>query len=193
MEPLVLKTAGVLNLSDDELLRLCETNSELQIERDRHGHLIFTAPAGGATSNRNAALVAKLFAWNEARGGGRVFGPDGGFLLPNGAMRAPDASWIPNAHWEALSLGERTKFLPLCPDFLVELRSASDRLRPLQDKMEEWMENGCRLAWLIDIAGEQAFVYRVGEAEPERVPPFGAVLSGEDVLPGFELPLKALQ
>ncbi len=193
MDALVLKTAGVLDLSDDELLRLCSANRDLQIERDRHGNLIFMAPAGSGTSNRNATLVSKLYAWNEAQGEGKVFGPDGGFRLPNGAMRAPDASWIPNARWEAFSPEEQMKFLPLCPDFLVELRSASDRLRPLQDKMAEWMENGCRLAWLIDIAGEQAYVYRAEEEEPEHVGSFDASLSGEDVLPGFQLALKALR
>lgn len=193
MEAFVLKTAGVLDLSDDELLRLCETNSELQIERDRHGNLIFMAPSGSGTSNRITALVAELVRWNRKAGTGKVFGPDGGFSLPNGAMRAPDASWIPNARWEAFSPEQREKFLPLCPDFVVELRSPSDRLQSVQGKMAEWMENGCRLAWLIDPPEEQAYVYRRGKAEPERVGSFEEALSGEDVLPGFSFALGTLR
>ncbi len=193
MDTFVLKTAGVLDLSDEELLRLCETNSELQIERDRHGNLIFMAPSGSGTSNRNVRLLLRLESWNQDAGAGKVFGPDGGFLLSNGAMRAPDASWIPIERWERFSPEEREKFLPLCPDFVVEIRSPSDRLEPLREKMAEWMENGCRLAWLIDPKQEQAWVYRRDAAEPERTGSFDEALSGEEVLPGFTLHLRALR
>ena len=189
--PFVVNPAGVLNLSDDELFRLCAANPELFIERTSNGELIFMAPAGGESSNRNSTIVLRLGLWNEKMRSGKVFESSGGFVLPNGAMRAPDAAWIPLDRWEALSPEQRKKFLPLCPDFAIELRSESDRLRDVRDKMVEYVANGCRLGWLIDPIGGKAYVYRPGQ-EVEEVG-FDAVLSGEDVLPGFRLALSELK
>ena len=189
--PFIVNPAGVLNLSDGELFRLCAANPELFIERTSDGELIFMAPAGGESSSRNSTIVLRLGLWNEETRSGKVFGPDGGFVLPDGAMRAPDASWIPLEKWEALSPEQRMKFPPLCPDFIIELRSESDRLRDLREKMTEYMSNGCRLGWLIDPVEGKAYVYR-----PEQevdVAGFDAVLSGEDVLPGFRLTLRELR
>lgn len=185
--PLVLNPAGVLNLSDEELFRLCAANRELSIERTSDGGLVFMAPAGGESSNRNSTVVLELGLWNRETRSGKVFGPDGGFVLPNGAMRSPDAAWIPTARWEALSPAQREKFPPLCPDFVIELRSRTDRLRDVRDKMAEYLANGARLGWLIDPYERQAHVYRPGQ-EPETVG-FDVALSGEDVLPGFTLDL----
>ena len=189
--PFIVNPAGVLNLSDDELFRLCAANPELSIERTGDGELIFMAPAGGMSSNRNGIINLELGLWNRKTELGKVFDSSGGFLLPNGAMRAPDAAWIPEAKWEALNPQQREQFLPLCPDFAIELRSRTDRLRDVQAKMEEYAANGCRLGWLIDPHERQAYVYRPGQ-EPEVVG-FDRALSGEDVLPGFRLALRELR
>ncbi|MGI9174546.1 MAG: Uma2 family endonuclease [Rhodothermales bacterium] len=185
--PFVVNPAGVLNLSDEELFRLCAANPELFIERTSHGELIFMAPAGGTSSNRNSLLNRRLGNWNEETGLGVVFDSSGGFILPNGAMRAPDAAWIPKAKWEALSPEQREQFPPLCPDFVIELRSRTDRLRDLQGKMAEYVASGCRLGWLIDPYERQAHIYR--PQQDVEVAGFDGALSGEDVLPGFTLDL----
>jgi len=192
MEPIILNTSEVLTLTDDELLRLCATNRNLRIERDRDGNLIIMSPSGSNTSRQNSILNLQLGIWNRERGLGEVFDSNGGFVLPNGAMRAPDAAWIPTERWQQFSPEEQEKFLPLCPDFVIELLSPTDRLADAQAKMQEWMENGCRLAWLIDPVEEQVFIYR-RNVQPSRVDSFDDVLSGEDVLPGFTLTLEALR
>jgi len=192
MELILLNTAEILTLTDDELFRLCAANRNVRIERDRDGNLILMSPSGSNTSARNSILVAELVIWNRETNPGKVFDSNGGFILPNGAMRAPDAAWIPTARWEQFSPEEQEKFLPLCPDFVVELRSPTDRLADLQLKMAEWMENGCRLAWLIDPVEKQVFIYR-GDGLRSRVGSFDTVLSGEEVLPGFTLALQALR
>ena len=185
--PFVVNPAGVLDLSDDELFRLCAANPELFIERTSNGELIFMAPAGGESSNRNSTINLELGLWNRKTGLGKVFDSSGGFILPNGAMRAPDVSWVPLEKWEAISLEDREKFVRLCPDFVIELRSRTDRLRDVRDKMAEYRANGARLGWLVDPYERQAHIYRPGQ-EPEIVL-FGTALLGEDVLPGFTLDL----
>lgn len=192
MQPLILHTSEVITLTDDELFQLCAANRELCIERDSNGNLILMSPAGGETSARNSILVAELVIWNREMLQGKVFDSNGGFVLPNGAMRAPDAAWIPIERWNKLGSEERKKFLPLCPDFVVELRSPSDRLADLQKKMQEWMDNGCRLGWLLDPVEENAYIYHENSA-PRAVESFDETLSGQDVLPGFVLALNALR
>ncbi|HMB91325.1 MAG TPA: Uma2 family endonuclease [Rhodothermales bacterium] len=191
MNQIVVRTSNILALDDDELFRLCAANQNLRIERDADGNLIFMAPTGGETSSRNSEINTELALWNRKTGLGKVFDSNGGFVVPNGAMRAPDASWIPMTQWEQLSQEQRKHFLPLCPDFVIELRSPSDRLTDVQEKMEEWMANGCQLGWLIDPVEEQAFVYRLS-ASPTRVVGFENELAGEEVLPGFVLDLAIL-
>ena len=191
MQPLILHTSEVLTLTDDELFQLCAANRDLRIERDSHGNLILMSPAGGETSSRNIILGAELVIWNRASHLGKAFDSSGGFILPSGAMRSPDVSWIPIERWHQLGAEERKKFLPLCPDFVIELRSPSDRLKDLQKKMQEWMDNGCRLGWLIDPVEKKTYVYREN-GENNVVESFDEVLSGEDVLPGFVLELKEL-
>lgn len=189
--PVVLRLAGVLDLSDEDLLRLSAVNDPLQIERDADGNLILMAPAGHGTSKRNSYLVTELSLWNREKETGIVTGPGGGFKLPGGAVRAPDAAWVARERWEAVPPEEREQFLPLCPDFACELRSRSDRLEGLQEKMEEYRASGCRLGWLLDPFEENAYLYRPGRP-PERVASFDENLSGEEVLPGFELDLSLL-
>ena len=192
MNALTLNISELGTLTDERLYRLCAANPEMRIERTSRGELVVMTPSGGETSRRNGLLVAALVEWNEEGRTGIVFDSNGGFLLPRGAMRAPDAAWVAKERWEQLSAAEREKFPPLCPDFMVELRSPTDWLPRAQAKMEEWMENGCRLGWLIDPQDERAYVYRA-DGTRDVVASFDGVLNGENVLAGFTLSLARLR
>ena len=192
MYPLTLNLNGIAELNDDELFRLCQSNRALHIERNPAGELVFMSPTSGRTSRRNSRIVSRLDSWNERTGLGVVCDSSGGFSLPNGAIRAPDAAWIRRERWEHLTDEELDSFLPLCPDFVVELMSKSDRLIPLQEKMEEWMENGCRLGWLIDPEREEVHIYRQN-GQRETIRGFDQILSGEEILPEFVLQLVELR
>src|SRR5271169_3231329 len=184
----VLDFSGVIDFTDDQLFKFCAVNRDLRIERTREGKLIIMAPMGGKGSKRENTLSFLITTWNRKHKLGEVFSPSGGFILSNGAMLSPDASFITSERWESLTDEDQDSFIPLCPDFLAELRSKSDRLKDLQAKMDEWMENGCRLAWLIDPLEEKAYIYRANR-EIEIVDTFDKKLYGEDVLPEFELDL----
>jgi Uma2 family endonuclease len=177
--------------SDQQLFEFCQTNKGVRIERDADGQIYIMAPSGGYTSNLNANLVGEIIIWAKKTNLGRVFDSNGGFLLPNGAMRAPDAAFVRSDRWEALTEEEKEKFPPLCPDFVIELKSPSDRLAPLQEKMKEWIDNGCQLAWLIAPKEAQVYIYRA-DGSISIVKSFTEKLSGEEVLPGFELELGVL-
>ena len=192
MEPLTLDISPLGSLSDDDLYRLCRDNPDLWIERTEGGLLEIMAPAGGMSSARSGRVFAALFNWNERDGSGIVFDASGGFLLPGGSMRAPDAAWVARERWAQLSDEEREKFPPLCPDVVAEVMSPPDRPVRTHAKMREWIRNGCRLAWLLCPAEEVAYVYRPDQNEPDAVP-FDAVLTGEDVLPGFTFALNTLR
>lgn len=155
-----LRMGGALRLSDDELFDLCARNRELRIERTAEGDLIVMTPAGGETAHRNAKITAALLMWADHDGTGIAFDSSAGFLLPNGAERSPDAAWVERSRWAALPPEGREKFVPLAPDFVVELRSRSDRLSVLQAKMEEYRDNGVRLGWLLDPEERRVHVYR---------------------------------
>jgi Uma2 family endonuclease len=146
--------------------------------------------AGGRTGRRNYKLNGLFFVWAEADGTGEGFDSSTGFILPNGAERSPDLAWAKKERWAALSSRQQEKFIPLCPDFVVELRSRTDRLKPLQAKMAEYIENGAQLGWLIDPYKRKVYVYRPG-VPVERLdnPP---TVSGESLLPGFVLPVAQL-
>ncbi len=176
-------------MTDEMLYDFCIANRDKVVERDANRQIIIMAPVGGLSSYYNGELTTDLVLWNRKNQLGITFDSSGGFFLPDGSMRSPDAAWISNEKWEKLSEVERTKFPPLCPDFVIELRSKTDRLGELQSKMEEWMANGCQLAWLIDPANEQVFVFRKGK-KVEQVSGFDRLLSGEEVLRGFELDLR---
>jgi len=177
-------------LSDDELFDLCVQNRELRIERTKEGELIFMSPTGSEAGRRNFQLIVALGVWAARDGTGVGFDSSTGFLLPNGAERSPDAAWVRRERWEALTPEQRRKFAPLCPDFVVELRSPSDSLAELHAKMHEYVECGARLAWLIDVDDGRAWVYRPGR-QVETIENAKA-LSGEPELPGFVLELSAL-
>lgn len=182
-----LRVPAVLRLSDDELFELCALNRELHIERTAEGNLEINSPAGFESSHRNTHIVFELAQWAREDGSGVVTGPSGGYLLPNGAMRAPDAAWLRRERLEAVSAEQRKKFLPLTPDFVVELRSPSDALPGLHRKMEEYRDQGAALGWLIDPQERRVTVYRPGrEPETSEDP---AEISADPELPGFVLSL----
>ena len=188
---LTLRVRPVLQLTDDQLFDLCRLNRDLRIERTAHGGLSIMSPAGGDSSALNAEITIQLGTWAKRDGTGRTFDSSGGFVLPNGAVRSPDAAWVSRARLAALTAEQRMKFLPLCPDFVIELRSPTDSLPALRDKMREYVENGARLGWLVDPLGDQVFVHRPDcpverLARPDRV-------SADPVLPGFRLDMDELR
>jgi Uma2 family endonuclease len=177
-------------VSDEEFAELCRLNPELQIERTSEGELVIVAPTGGKTGLRNAKLTLAFGLWAESTGTGQSFDSSTLFSLPNGARRSPDLSWIRNERWEALSPEQQEQFPPLCPDFMIELRSKTDSLKSLTEKMEEYVANGAQLGWLIDPFERKVHIYRPGMAaeilnDPETV-------SGEPLLKGFVLQVRAL-
>ncbi len=188
--PLTLHLEPIVRISDAELYELCRLNRELAIERTPLGDLIVMSPAGGETSDRNAELTMQLRQWAKRDRTGRAFDSSGGFLLPNGAMRAPDAAWVERQRLTALATEERERFLPLSPTFVIELRSPSDALAGLQVKMDEYVANGVRLGWLIDPIRKRIHVYR-SDAEPEIVD-HPREIAGEPELPGFVLDLTEI-
>ena len=190
--PVVLRLAPVLELTDEQLLELCSLNGDLRIERNDKGELELLPPANPFTSIQNASLTTDLVIWARADGTGLGFDATAGFSLPNGAIRSPDASWILKERWAELSEEEKHKFAHIVPDFVVELRSPSDRLRDVQAKMQEYMDNGVRLGWLIDPLDprRRVYVYRPGAPVEELERPES--LSGEPELPGFTLDMAPI-
>ncbi len=176
--------------TEDEFLTFCRANPELRIERTAQGRLIIMPPAGTETGGRNADFTTDLTIWNRKTKLGKVFDSSAGFTLPDGAERSPDVSWIERSRWEALTTAERERFAPLCPDFVAELRSKTDRLSELQEKMREYIANGARLGWLLDPKNRAVEIYRPNQ--PVEVLQDPSSLSGEDVLPGFVLDLMEI-
>lgn len=194
MEALTLKVPPTVGLTDEQFYQLCVANEEWRLELTANGELIIMPPTGGESGISNAGLTAKLYNWNEQTKLGKVFDSSTEFRLPNGAKRCPDASWVLRERWEALPRDDRKRFPPLCPDFVVELRSETDSLDQLRSKMREYRTNGARLGWLIDPQTPLVEIYRPA-VEVETLnfsldePP---TLSGEDVLPGFVLDLAPI-
>ncbi len=187
MTAITLNLEPVIHLTDEHFYQLCQANRDVRFERTASGELIVMPPAGGETGNRNSKLNQRLANWSDADGTGIAFDSSTGFKLPNGADRSPDAAWIKSERWESLTPEQRRKFPPLAADFVVELRSATDELKPLQDKMQEYRDNGVRLGWLIDPQNQRVEIYRLGQDVEVLQSP--ANLSGEGVLPGFLLDL----
>ncbi len=177
-------------LSDEQFYNLCQDNRDLRFEKNAKGDLLIMPPTGGETSNRNIEVSYQLQAWSRQNKLGIAFDSSGGFKLPNGADRSPDASWIPLEKWNNLTPKQRQKFIPLCPDFVIELRSPSDSLTSLQEKMREYIENGTQLGWLINRKDRQVEIYRPGKEVEILANP--KTLSGEDVLPHFVLDLELI-
>ena len=188
--PLVLQLRPVVDLSDEQLLALCSVNRELRIERNAQGELLIMPPAYSDTGDQNSEINLQLRLWAKRDGSGVTFDSSAGFTLPNTAVRSPDASWIERTRWERLTPEERHSFAPICPDFVIELRSATDRLSDVQAKMQEYLDNGAQLGWLIDPRPRHLYVYRP-DAEVERLDNPETV-SGDPVLPGFVLDLREI-
>jgi len=158
MATVVLHWPPSLHITDEQFFDLCQANKELRIERTALGDCEIRAPKGGETGWRNLNLAVQLYNWAEQDGSGVAFDSSAGFILPNGAIRSPDVSWVKRTRLAVLTPEQKQRFLPLCPDFVIELRSPSDSIKALQDKMQEYIENGARLAWLIDPENQRIFI-----------------------------------
>jgi Uma2 family endonuclease len=178
------------HLSDEQFLQLCQENPDLRIEMNARGELVIMPPTGMKTGQRNIRISRYLDVWAETDGTGFAFDSSTMFTLPNGAKRSPDASWVKRERWKALSEKQQEGTGPLCPDFVVELRSPSDRLPVLQEKMQEYIDNGARFGWLIDPLEKRVYIYRPGQPIEQLDDP--ATVSGDPVLPGFVLPVREL-
>ena len=192
MEVFELQGEYMRKMSNEEFFRFCRENPELKIERKANGDIEVMSPTGFQTGKINLVINGYLFEWYQKKAIGEVVGTDTGFTLPNGAMRSPDAAWVSEERVSKIPEEDKKTFPHVCPDFVVKLKSSSDRLKVLQDKMHEWIANGCRLGWLIVPEEEQVYIYQKDGAVDE-VQGFDQKLSGEDVLPGFELDLRGLR
>lgn len=192
MEKYAIRLPKNIQFTDEEFYAFCRENPDLKFERTAKGEIIIMSPTGGITGSRNSEIATVLGNWNRANRSGKVFDSSTGFHLPNGAIRSPDAAWIDKSRWETLSETEKEKFPPLCPDFVIELMSSSDDLKEAQAKMDEWIANGCRLAWLIFPKEEQVFIYEKGQPVQE-VRGFDQQLSGGEVLENFAFDLSLLK
>ncbi|MDZ8034187.1 Uma2 family endonuclease [Nostoc sp. DedSLP04] len=188
--PMVLQLQPAIALTDDQFYEFCQLNPDFRIERNPAGELVIMPPTGSETDERNFNLVGQLWVWTKQDGTGLGFGSSGGFTLPNGAVRSPDAAWIKRDRWEAIPPELRKKFAPICPEFVIELRSETDNLRILQDKMQEYIDNGTQLGWLIDRKQRRVFIYRPNIAVEQLDNP--KTLNGEPLLAGFVLDLSQI-
>jgi Uma2 family endonuclease len=174
-----------VHLTDEQFYQLCISNPNIPLERTAKGILLIMTPVGGDSGNREMELGGELYVWNRQTKLGKVFSSSTTFKLPGGGDRSPDAAWVKLSRWEALTPEQRQKFPPIAPDFVLELRSRTDNLKTLQEKMQEYMDSGVRLGWMFDPQNQQVIIYRPGqEIEVRNLP---TKLFGEDVLPGFVL------
>lgn len=177
-------------MTTDEFWEFCAKNKKLRAELTKEGDVIVMPPTGFETSDRNSEINFQLKLWNKENKNGKITESNGGFILPNGAIYAPDASWTSNERLEKFTTEEKKKFLPLCPDFIIELRSESDNLSELKNKMKEYIENGAKLGWLINPKRKEVSIYRAnGKIEVLENP---QMVSGEEVLKGFEFKLTEI-
>ncbi|HWZ21896.1 MAG TPA: Uma2 family endonuclease [Cytophagaceae bacterium] len=191
MDTFVINT-DFLHMSEDEFFRFCQDNDFLKFERTADKQIIVMTPTGTDSGIKNSDINFQLTLWNKEYKLGYVFDSSSGFTLPNSAVRSPDASWIKKERYDALDKEDVQKFGHICPDFVIELVSKSDRISDLKLKMEEWITNGCKLGWLIDPKEEKVYIYKPLK-EVITVEGFDQKLSGEDVLPDFVLELKSLR
>lgn len=185
-----IPTTITLKISHEQFLDLALANRDLQLERNATGELIIMPPTGSYTGKINFDIAGQLWFWNRQTKLGEAFDSSTGFHLPNGSDRSPDAAWIKQEKWDTLSLEQKESFAPICPDFVLELRSKTDSLEKLQSKMREYIENGASLGWLIDQKNQRVEIYRPGKDVEILEHPTS--LSGEDILPGFILDLTEL-
>jgi Uma2 family endonuclease len=174
-------------LTRSQFIELCQANPDRPLERTAQGELVIMSPVGGESGKRESELNFEVSLWNRQSQLGYVFSSSTVFALPNGGDRSPDVAWVAKERWDALSAAERETFPPICPDFVIELRSRTDRLAPLQAKMQEYLASGLRLGWLINPQAQQVEIYQPGQ--PIQVVAIPCTLTGADVLSGFELSL----
>jgi Uma2 family endonuclease len=190
IHPVVLKLTPVINLTDDQLFELCQLNRDWRIEYTAQGELIVMPPTGWETGSQNAEITFQLRWWARGDQTGVASDSSTGFKLPNGATRSPDAAWVRRSRLTGLTREQKQKFLPLCPDFVIELRSPTDNLRAVLDKMQEYLDNGAQLGWLLDPLTRRVHVYR-----PQRPPEIleaPSTVSADPLLPGFVLDLRKI-
>ena len=180
-----------VELSDDQFYQLCQINEDWKLEQTAKGELIIMPPVGAISGNRESEFNADVVIWNRQTKLGKVFSSSTVFTLPNGGKRSPDVAWIANERWDSLSIQEKEKFARICPDFVIELRSRTDSLSQLQEKMQEYLNSGLRLGWLIDPQNQQVEIYRQNQSV--EIVSLPTSLSGENVLPGFILELPVFR
>lgn len=190
MSTYTLNLGAIGGMDDEAFYRFCRDNADIHFERTARGNLVIREPTGGETGYLNANLIADLVVWNRKHKLGVCFDSSTGFRLPNGAHRSPDAAWIRQQRWDALTAGQKERFPPVAPDFVLELRSAGDTLKSLRAKMREYRDNGVQLGWLIDRRRHCAEIYRPGQKSVIMAAP--QHIDGEKILPGFVLDLSAL-
>ena len=182
--PLMLQMPS--SMTDDQFFEFCQLNRDLRIEKNRFGDISIMSPAGSETGNREGRIIQQLMNWTDEDGTGIAFSSSTGFTLSTGAKRSPDAAWVKLERWNQLTPAQQEKFAPICPDFVIELRSASDNLQPLKDKMQEYMqEPGIQLGLLIDRKNRRVYIYRPGQVEECLENP--DTVSCDIILPGFVL------
>ena len=186
----LIKTNSIGGMTEEQFFQFCQENDSINFERNGMGDIILMEPTGSDTDLFNINIVTALGIWNRELKLGFIFGNNAGFTLPNNAIRSPDAAFITRSRYEALQKSDRKRFAHICPDFVIELLSESDQEWALQNKMKEWMDNGCRLAWMINPQKKETIIYR-GNGETETKP-FHKALNGEDVLPGFTINLTKI-
>jgi Uma2 family endonuclease len=188
MTSIVLNLKPFIELNDDQFYQLCQNHRELKFERTAQGELVIVTPVGGEGGSREADLIGDLVYWNRRSQLGKVFSSSTCFKLANGATRSPDAAWVSLERWHHLTLDQQKRFPPICPDFVIELRSETDALEPLQQKMQEYISNGLRLGWLINPQDRQVEVYKANQVKRVLENPLS--VSGEEILPDFVFQLS---
>ncbi|WPP52704.1 Uma2 family endonuclease [Catalinimonas niigatensis] len=191
LDKIVLK-GKEMQMSDDEFFSFCQANPSLNIERNAKREIIIMSPTNSSTGSISLKIGHQLESWNEQHGSGITFDSSTGFTLPDQSVMSPDASWLSLAKWQQLTQAQKEKFAPVCPEFIVELKSKSDRLNDLQAKMESWLQNGAQLAWLIVPEEERVYIYESGQIVRQHQG-FQTQLSADPVLPGFQLDLAKLK
>lgn len=189
-EALAIKSEKLSSMTDEELLRFCHDNEHLRVERDSQGLIYIMAPTFTETGLYNNNISFELTLWNRRSALGYVFDSSTGFKLPNGSMRSPDASWISKQRWESLASTNKKGFAQICPDFVIELKSSSDSLDYLRDKMEDWLQNGCHLGWILDLEEKTCHVFRPNSAI--ILISFPSDIQADDVLPDFKLTWESI-
>lgn len=190
ISPLVLQMSPAIEMTDEQFFDFCQQNRDYRIERTAQGEVMIMPPTGSETGNRNFDLIVQLGLWTRQNKTGIGFDSSTGFTLPKGAIKSSDAAWIRLEKWHSLTPEQQQKFAPICPDFVVEIRSPIDNLKRLQDKLQEYIENGALLGWLIDRQQQQVYIYR--PHQPVACLSQPTTLSEESVLPGFVLDLSTI-